>query len=74
MADEAPKGDPMKLLLTVIFFMVVLVGLWFYTGAYKNADLRGVFLAPPPPVGPGGAYGPQVGEPNPNYTNSAAQQ
>ncbi len=68
MADE-PKGDPMQMLLAVLGIMAILVILWFASGAYKKADLRGLFLAPPPPVGPGGAYGPQVGKPNPNYTN-----
>ncbi|TSC68700.1 MAG: hypothetical protein G01um101456_528 [Parcubacteria group bacterium Gr01-1014_56] len=59
MADEKEKGDPMKMLWLVLGVMAILVGLWFASGAYKNADLTGVFLAPPAPVGPGGGYGPQ---------------
>ena len=74
MADEKPKkDDPMQMLLMVLGFLAVLIFLWFYTGAYKNADLRGVFISPPPPVGPGGAYGPQIGKPNPNTTNPNQQ-
>ncbi len=59
MADEKEKGSPMKMLWTVLGAMAILVVLWFASGAYKNADLRGIFLAPPAPVGPGGAYGPK---------------
>lgn len=46
---------------TVYILGALLAGLifiWFYTGGYKNADLRGIFLAPPAPVGSGEAYGP----------------
>jgi hypothetical protein len=53
--------------------MAALIILWFLSGAYKNADLRGIFLAPPAPVGPGGAYGPQIGQPNQNYTDPNQQ-
>ncbi len=62
MADEKPPHDPMQLLLMVLGGMAILVFLWFASGAYKNADLRGVFLAPPTPLGPGGGYGPQIGQ------------
>jgi hypothetical protein len=74
MADE-PKGeDPMATLLLVLAGMGVLVFLWFASGAYKNADVKGLFIAPPPPVGPGGSYGPQIGQPNPDYpTNDQTQ-
>lgn len=59
MADEKEKGDPMQMLWLVLGVMVILIALWFASGAYKNADLKGIFLAPPAPIGPGGAYGPQ---------------
>jgi hypothetical protein len=72
MADE-PKADPMHMLLAVIGVMAALIILWFLSGAYKNADLRGIFLAPPAPVGPGGAYGPQIGQQNQNYTDPNQQ-
>ena len=70
MADEKEKSDPMKMLWLVLGVMSIIVVLWFASGAYKNADLKGMFLAPPAPLGPGGAYGPQVGEPNSNYTET----
>lgn len=59
MADEKPKTDPAKLLMAVLGAMALLIFFWFASGAYKNADLRGIFLAPPAPLGPGGSYGPQ---------------
>ncbi|HVV38765.1 MAG TPA: hypothetical protein VHD31_00365 [Candidatus Paceibacterota bacterium] len=70
MADDESKGSPTKLLFEILGVVGILVFLWFATGAYKHADLRGVFLSPPAPLGPGGSYGPQVGQPNPNYTNT----
>ena len=41
--------------------LAVLVVLWFLAGGPGKADLRGLFLAPPAPLGTGDAYGPQVG-------------
>lgn len=66
MAEEGEGGGG-GLLWWVIGGMIILVALWFASGAYKTADVRGLFLYPPAPIGPGGSYGPQVGEPNPNY-------
>lgn len=57
----------------VIAGVVILVGLWFASGAYKNADLRGIFLAPPAPLGTGGAYGPQVGTTSQYYNSNPAR-
>lgn len=74
MAEE--KGDgggPIQMLWMVIGFMAVLIFLWFYSGAYKDADLRGIFLAPPAPLGPGDAYGPQVGTESEFYINNYDQ-
>ncbi|HVU79975.1 MAG TPA: hypothetical protein VHD37_01270 [Candidatus Paceibacterota bacterium] len=56
--------DPMQLLVMVLGAMALLVFFWFASGAYKNADLRGIFIAPPAPIGPGGSYGPQIGHPS----------
>ena len=39
----------------------VLIVLWFAQGAHKAADLTGLFLHPPAPVGQGGSYGPTIG-------------
>ncbi len=63
----------MQLLLMVVGGMAVLIFLWFMAGGPGKADLRGLFLAPPAPLGPGDAYGPQIGQPNPNVTNTNQQ-
>ncbi len=41
--------------------LAVLVALWFYTGGPGKADLRGLFVAPPQPLGSGESYGPTFG-------------
>lgn len=41
--------------------LVVLVVLWYFAGGPGKADLRGIFLAPPAPLGTGEAYGPDFG-------------
>jgi hypothetical protein len=62
MADEEKKGGgPAEDALFFIGFIVLLVVLWFNTGANRRADLRGIFIHPPQPVEQGGAYGPTVG-------------
>lgn len=60
MADE--KGPNVaEDALFFVGFMVVLVVLWYFAGGPGKADLRGLFLAPPAPLGTGEAYGPQIG-------------
>lgn len=61
MADKEVKGSPLDLLWLVGAALGTLIFFWFASGAYKNADVKGLFLAPPVPVGPGGSYGPQIG-------------
>lgn len=73
MAEAPHEGSPFQLLFTVLGFMAVLIALWFLSGGYKKADLNGIFLYPPAPFGSGTGYGPQVGEPNQNYTNTNSQ-
>ena len=66
MADEEKKGESAgQAALSILGFLAILIILWFANGGPSRADLRGLFLAPPAPLGPGGAYGPQVGQPNP---------
>ena len=60
MADEGGGGGPVEDLFFILGVIVVLVVLWFATGGNKKADLRGIFLHPPQPVGTGGAYGPTL--------------
>lgn len=61
MADE-PKG-PTATEDAFWFFgvLAILVVLWYFAGGPGKADLRGLFLAPPQPLGSGEAYGPQFG-------------
>jgi hypothetical protein len=68
MAEEEKKeGETAgQAALSILGIIAILVILWFANGGAERADLRGIFLAPPAPVGPGGAYGPQVGQPNPD--------
>lgn len=68
MADEEHKGSGQtagQAALSVLGMIAILIILWFANGGPSRADLRGLFLAPPAPVGPGNSYGPQVGQPNP---------
>ncbi len=61
MADE-PKG-PSVTEEALMFFgaMLILAALWYFAGGPGKADLRGIFLSPPQPLGTGDAYGPQLG-------------
>jgi len=58
MADEKPH-DPMSDVWFVVLLLVGLVILWYASGGPSRADLRGILLSPPPPVGTGEAYQPQ---------------
>ncbi len=49
----------MTTVLVFIGALALLIGLWYQNGGPERADLRGIFLAPPSPVGSGDAYGPQ---------------
>lgn len=57
MAEEGGGGggmsDAVFLVLIIIFLMVT----WFLSGAAKNADIKGIFLSPPPPLGVGETIG-----------------
>jgi len=61
MADEPTKGNPAEDALLFFGALIVLVILWYFAGGPGKADLRGLFLAPPAPLGTGDAYGPQFG-------------
>lgn len=61
MADDAPKHDAMNDVYMFLGFMAILVALWYFAGGPGKADLKGLFLAPPAPLGNGEAYGPTLG-------------
>ena len=61
MAEEHKGPGPVEDLLFIVGIIVVLVVLWFAMGGNKKADIRGIFLHPPAPVGTGGSYGPTIG-------------
>lgn len=63
MADEHSSGGHYEVLFFVGGILLLLVLLWYHNGGPGKTDLRGLFLAPPAPLGSGNAYGPQVGKP-----------
>lgn len=63
MADEPTKGNPTEDALWFFGILAILAVLWYFAGGPGKADLRGLFLAPPQPLGSGDAYGPQFGQP-----------
>lgn len=61
MAGDAPKPtSPKDDALWFFAILAVLVVLWYFAGGPGKADLRGLFLSPPSPLGSGDAYGPQL--------------
>jgi hypothetical protein len=60
MADEHKEAghDPMSDVKFLLVGFALLLILWWANGGPQRADLRGIFLQPPPPVGSGAAYGP----------------
>ena len=62
MADEEKKGStPTEDAFFFFGALAILIALWYFAGGPGKADLRGLFLAPPAPLGTGEAYGPQFG-------------
>ncbi|MDP4020690.1 MAG: hypothetical protein Q8P58_01425 [Candidatus Adlerbacteria bacterium] len=61
MADDKKPESPYEIVWFVGGILAVLIALWWVQGGPERADLRGIFLAPPPPIGTGDAYGPQIG-------------
>lgn len=59
MADKPEEGvTGFQAFLILVAIMAGLGALWWYSGGPSRADLRGIFLQPPPPVGTGESYGP----------------
>jgi hypothetical protein len=59
MADETPKTDPLKDLYFFLAIVVIIVILWYASGGASRADLRGILLSPPQPLGSGNSYNPE---------------
>lgn len=57
-------------LMFVVVGLVLLVVLWYANGGPQKADLRGVFLQPPVPLGGGNAYGPDFASSSVDYQNN----
>lgn len=74
MADEEKKESVFSDAFFVIALLVILVWVWYMSGGPGRAELGGLFLAPPPPIGSGESYGPQIGEPSPYIEQPAPIQ
>ena len=61
MAEEKKDEgrEAVQLALFVLGSLAFLIALWYFTGGPSRADLRGIFLTPPPPLNSGDAYGRQ---------------
>lgn len=69
MAEEKKEGGgPIEDALFIIGLLAVLIVLWYVNGGPERSDLRGIFLAPPAPLGDGEAYGPEFGTSTPTTT------
>ena len=73
MADE-PAHDPMQEVYFIGGILVILLILWIANGGPARSDLRGIFLAPPPPLGSGEAYGPEFGDEESSATDTTQGQ
>jgi hypothetical protein len=60
MADAPSGGGPAEDAFFIIGILIVLFVIWIARGGYNAQNLRGIFLAPPPPLGTGNSYGPQL--------------
>lgn len=68
MAEEKKKaegGSDFEILWFIFGGLGVLIFIWWWMGGPERADLRGIFLSPPPEVGgTGESYGPEDINPN----------
>ena len=51
-------GHPIENVWFLVGALVLLVALWYVNGGPGRADIRGIFLKPPPPLDTGASYGP----------------
>lgn len=72
--DKAPEEHPLSMVFFIVGGLAILITFWYLNGGAQYADLRGIFLAPPAPLGSGDAYGPQIGSSTPTTTQQTAPQ
>ncbi len=65
--EESEGGSAMSTAIFVFGGVILLIIVWYLSGGASRADLRGIFLQPPTPLGNGNAYGPQIGSSTKNY-------
>ncbi len=64
MAEGEGGGGGMSDAVFIVLIIIFLMVSWFLSGAAKNADVKGIFLSPPPPLGVGETIGlPGVADP-----------
>ncbi len=63
--DEGSGGGGGSEVIFITLLIIFLMVSWFLSGAAKDADIKGIFLSPPPPLGVGETIGlPGVDDPN----------
>ncbi len=70
MADEPTGPTVTEQAFMFLGALALLVALWYFSGGPSRSDLRGIFLAPPPPLDTGGAYGPEFFEAPTTFSTS----
>lgn len=64
MAEEEGGGSGLSEVIFITLLIVFLMVSWFLSGAAKDADVKSIFLSPPPPLGVGESIGlPGVADP-----------
>lgn len=64
MAEENGGGSGMSEVIFITLLIIFLMVSWFLSGAAKDADVKSIFLSPPPPLGVGESIGlPGVADP-----------
>lgn len=55
--DKGAGGGGMSDAIFIVLVIIFLMASWFLSGAAKNADVKSIFLSPPPPLGVGESIG-----------------
>ncbi len=58
---SSPSGSPLGDLKWVLFILVILWFVWFFTGGPQRYESKkGIYIKPADPVDTGEVYGPQI--------------